>query len=749
MDTYFSPAVMTIGATVLHSLWQATLLALILWLASRYLKSTPARRYQLAFLTLVTQLLISIATFYFLYEGSGINDADSTANTVQATYYLPMDGLGTTDLTTASWQIPASVYFALAGIWVLGLVFGGFRLLFGHCYTNFFYRRQLENIPAEWQKMVDLLVRQLKFGQRIPQLALSARIGSPALIGLMKPLVLLPVAMVNQLTLEQVEAVLAHELSHLAHRDHWFNFIQSVIEVLFYCNPAVHWISHQVRDEREYRVDDHVARLGIDPLLYAKTLFLLEEQRQLAPTIALAARPGSLLGRVQRLLQNTPNHYRMKPGLLIFLLLLVTTLFSFTQADGPLTETDATPADEAVLLTDLDGQEEHLAAIGLQSSRALNEESRATLKFNNFENAATLTLEKWAGMLIDTTPPPRVMSRQQIVTSSNGREVSIERTNGEITRLEIDGEVIPKENYADYQELMDEHYGPMAPVTPMAPRAPRAPRAPMPPRAPRAPAFPDGEGDTRFYRWEQSTEKDGEATGNNSFFFRFFGNGEDGINLLLPGMDSMLHVQPDVLGNGGIDLPNLKNLLRGNGINEEEILELQEQLKAMTSQMFGFRSLRDEPFFRQDSMGEGFKMLFPGNGGETMEFEFGSDDVFEFHLDRDGDNREIIIDRERVFDSEQDLERLRDRSSSGLFGAGQGGVHRISSDRFMSLAKEFQRRGLIKDEPIQKFAISDSRMKINGKKIDQTVMDRFKREYAAKYRLDWDKDLGEFSIEVE
>ena len=70
IDTLFSPVVTAIGATVLHSLWQATILALGLWLASRYLQFSPARRYRLAFATLLLQLIVSSLTFYFVYESA-------------------------------------------------------------------------------------------------------------------------------------------------------------------------------------------------------------------------------------------------------------------------------------------------------------------------------------------------------------------------------------------------------------------------------------------------------------------------------------------------------------------------------------------------------------------------------------------------------------------------------------------------------------------------------------------------------
>ncbi|MEM9259196.1 MAG: hypothetical protein AAGA62_06080, partial [Bacteroidota bacterium] len=56
-----------LGWTILHSLWQAVLLAGVLWLASRAIASAR-KRYWLAYGTLLAQLLVSLATFCWLYE---------------------------------------------------------------------------------------------------------------------------------------------------------------------------------------------------------------------------------------------------------------------------------------------------------------------------------------------------------------------------------------------------------------------------------------------------------------------------------------------------------------------------------------------------------------------------------------------------------------------------------------------------------------------------------------------------------
>ncbi|MEL6276260.1 MAG: M56 family metallopeptidase, partial [Bacteroidota bacterium] len=354
MDFLNHQLLTAIGATVLHAFWQATLLAIFLWAIARYFNPIPTTRYRLAYGALLLQLALSAITLGYSFDLPEVQTVSTSSEEIPLLIVkAPVDdgtAVVTAPLPEEGIFMP-ELYLALAGIWFLGLLFGGLQLLAGHWQTTYRYRRHLLALPKEWLNIADHLLERLNYRGKIPQLALSSRIFSPALVGVFRPLILLPVAMVNQLSLEQVEAVLAHEMAHLRRADHWWNLLQSIIELLFYFNPAVHWISRCIREEREHCCDDIVASLGIDPVIYAKTLFQLETQRQLSPGLALAARPGSLLGRIERLLLNTPNQYRMKPGMLLFLLLLVSTLFSLN-SPTPVTSSPNHPEERMVPVTE-------------------------------------------------------------------------------------------------------------------------------------------------------------------------------------------------------------------------------------------------------------------------------------------------------------------------------------------------------------------------------------------------------------
>jgi protein involved in polysaccharide export with SLBB domain len=113
--------------------------------------------------------------------------------------------------------------------------------------------------------------------------------------------VLLPAAAMSGLSLEQVEALLAHELAHVRRHDYLVNLLQSAVETLLFYHPAVWLVSRRVRQERELCCDDLAISVCSDRVAYASALADLESLRAM-PSPALAATGGSLLTRVRRIL---------------------------------------------------------------------------------------------------------------------------------------------------------------------------------------------------------------------------------------------------------------------------------------------------------------------------------------------------------------------------------------------------------------------------------------------------------------
>jgi beta-lactamase regulating signal transducer with metallopeptidase domain len=89
-------------------------------------------------------------------------------------------------------------------------------------------------------------------------LALSEEIGSPILIGVFRPMIILPASITGWTSPAERRAMLRHELAHVARRDHYVNLFQTVLGAVFFFHPLVRYVCRQLTVEREMACDDHV-----------------------------------------------------------------------------------------------------------------------------------------------------------------------------------------------------------------------------------------------------------------------------------------------------------------------------------------------------------------------------------------------------------------------------------------------------------------------------------------------------------
>ncbi|HET6880896.1 MAG TPA: carboxypeptidase regulatory-like domain-containing protein [Pirellulales bacterium] len=130
---------------------------------------------------------------------------------------------------------------------------------------------------------------------------------TPLVVGYLRPVLLIPVAMLAQLPLAELEAILAHELAHIRRHDFLVNLWQTALETVFYYHPAVWSLSHRLRAEREHCCDDLALSIVGDPVCYGRALLHAEELRGAESLLAFGAGGGSLRGRILRLFgQSSP-----------------------------------------------------------------------------------------------------------------------------------------------------------------------------------------------------------------------------------------------------------------------------------------------------------------------------------------------------------------------------------------------------------------------------------------------------------
>ena len=341
MSALFSgPLAHAIGWALVHLLWQGMLVAAILAAALALMQRRSANaRYLAACGALVLLLAIGAATAVHVYEPA----APATA-TIDVDRLTPFPQRLAFDVTAAVTESPATWRDALASAavfanshlsqfvftWMLGVLLLSVRLTFGWIRAHRIATQNAVDASPEWQRVARQLAHALRIRGAI-RLLESAAVEVPTVIGWLRPVVLLPVATLSGLSMEQMEMVLAHELAHVRRHDFFVNLMQAVVETLLFYHPAVWWISGRIRVERELCCDDIAVAVCGNPLLYARALTRLEELRVDPAQAFVAANGGSLLMRIRRLCgaraeaPNGPSRWAAGAALLTVLTALLIT----------------------------------------------------------------------------------------------------------------------------------------------------------------------------------------------------------------------------------------------------------------------------------------------------------------------------------------------------------------------------------------------------------------------------------------
>ena len=304
-------AIEALGWTLVHFLWQGVAVAVLVALLRAAFHSSRGR-YAIAVSALLTCAVLPVVTFL-----TSLPAPLPAPQAIPVTAEAPSRATNDSPSVTLSSPVPAPLpvpdfhIFApgpleilhrylptVVALWMAGVVLMAGRLL-GGCWTIHRLRRVgISPLPEHWRARVRALSRSVGVRRSVEVVA-SAVVKVPIVVGVLRPMILMPVATVLGLTHDQLETILIHELEHVRRYDGLVNLLQRLVETILFYHPAVWWISGRVRIEREHCCDDAVAA-RVDARTYAGALATLEELR--APALAVAASEGPLLSRVRRLL---------------------------------------------------------------------------------------------------------------------------------------------------------------------------------------------------------------------------------------------------------------------------------------------------------------------------------------------------------------------------------------------------------------------------------------------------------------
>jgi len=314
MENLFYNISQVLGITIIHSLWQGLIIYMLLRM---YLQSFPSTssvlKYKIAYISLMAMLGWFAFTLY--NEASRYN------------WHVPANAIASLPEALRELTDPDSRYsFVFAGympyvtmLYFAGLVFNTLKLMLA---WNNSYRIRQNVSPAGFEEQVNSLSVKIGLKKHV-QVGFSQWVDVPCITGCLKPIILLPFTIGNYLNADEIAAILLHELAHVRRNDYLLNIIQQAVGILLFFNPFARLTGKLINQERENCCDDAVIQITGSPLIYAKALLKLEENKQQQWHLSLAAKNKSfdLLNRIERIMKTKKTSVNIRPALLAVVLL--------------------------------------------------------------------------------------------------------------------------------------------------------------------------------------------------------------------------------------------------------------------------------------------------------------------------------------------------------------------------------------------------------------------------------------------
>ncbi len=278
-------------AELTNHIWQSTIFALVAALLTLALRQNrPQVRYwlwfsaSLKFLVPFSLLLLSLGHHL---EWTSVKQKMAAAPVVESTLLQvsqPFSDVATLTVPTRAahdWIAPAFV-----SLWAFGVT----------AITLWRYRG--------WRRIQSAIRSSTPLHIAAPvEIRSSPGLLEPGVVGLFRPVLLLPTGILQRLTPRQLEAVLAHEMCHVRRRDNLTAALHMVVEVIFWFHPLVWWIGAHLVDERERACDEAVLSLGSQPRDYAQGILNICKSYLESPLACVSGVTGSdLKKRIQAIL---------------------------------------------------------------------------------------------------------------------------------------------------------------------------------------------------------------------------------------------------------------------------------------------------------------------------------------------------------------------------------------------------------------------------------------------------------------
>lgn len=300
MSELLAMLVPALGRALLHFLWQGAAVGLAVAVLLPWQRSARTR-YAVACAALLACVLLPTATVLLdLAVHAPVASSAVPGGTLSAV----APGALAPAVDRPWWPGLDVALPAIVALWAAGASTLCLRTGIGLLWLRRVRATPQDAALPRWQARLDALARH--FDLRGVALRIVPDLDSPVATGWLRPMVLLPAAVIGRMPVESVEALLAHELAHIRRHDYLVNLLQALVEALLFYHPIVWWLSRRIRNERELIADAMAADAIGDPRRLARALAALSvhlaphrSRTHPAPT----AHGGSLMSRIQLLVR--------------------------------------------------------------------------------------------------------------------------------------------------------------------------------------------------------------------------------------------------------------------------------------------------------------------------------------------------------------------------------------------------------------------------------------------------------------
>lgn len=298
----------SLGTTMIHFIWEGILISFLIWLlliaAGRHRSFT---RYIILYSGLVMMFVAFLITFRSVYMSfERVETSVATTMPMTAAAGIRFSSVNSTGLANMVMEgismIPGYVHGFLTSLWFAGFLFLLLRLAGGY-YNGHVITVKRSVSPG--QDIVDMFKNVcivMGLSQKL-QIRVSVEKTVPMVAGIIKPVIIIPLAAINNLSIEQTETIIAHEIAHIKRLDNIFLLIEEFIKAMLFFHPVVWILTEAIDRERENCCDDLVTRRYSDSFTYIKALTMVQELdlEGYVPANAATRQPKLLLKRILRL----------------------------------------------------------------------------------------------------------------------------------------------------------------------------------------------------------------------------------------------------------------------------------------------------------------------------------------------------------------------------------------------------------------------------------------------------------------